>query len=280
MSEQERKILRREFLKKGGRIAAGAALAAGAVCSVVPERAFGKSADDTDTYDFLMPRVKFTCTMNVNDNWNAFPGGDRNLLEEFKAVVRCKVKLPPDCQDSQPHSGRDDQFNAVVDLTDIEEMRKYPFLFMTASGSYKLSSAKKKNIRQYIYEGGFLLMDDCVHGKVDDGDFFYQSCYKILNEIFGAGSVRRIPNEHEIFHNVHNLGDIGLPHIIGQYHGARGVFIGDRLAVFLSSTDIHCGWADSKGNWFGRGGKMGIGKHGHKEAIQIGVNIIMYALTH
>ncbi|MHC4240451.1 MAG: DUF4159 domain-containing protein, partial [Planctomycetota bacterium] len=67
---------------------------------------------------------------------------------------------------------------------------------------------------------------------------------------------------------------------IGQYHGARGVFVGDRLAVFLSSTDIHCGWADSRGRWFGTGGKRGIGKHGYKEAIQMGINIIMYALSH
>jgi hypothetical protein len=68
--------------------------------------------------------------------------------------------------------------------------------------------------------------------------------------------------------------------MIGQYHGARGVFVGNRLAVFLSSTDIHCGWADSRGRWFGAGGKRGIGKHGYKEAIQMGINIIMYAVSH
>jgi len=270
---------RRVFLKETGRTMTAAALAAAGLGGLA-QRVLAESSRDLDDYDFLMPRVKFGCTMQVNDYWNAFPGGDRNLLAEFASVVRCRVKLPRDCNDNKPHSGSESQFNAVVDLTDMEALRKYPFLFMTASGSYRLGGKQKTNLREYVNEGGFLLMDDCVHGRLDDGDFFYQSSFKMLSEVFGAGAVRGIPNDHEIFHNVYNLGDIGLPHIIGRYHGARGVFVGDRLAVFLSSTDIHCGWVDSHGRWFGNGGKMGVGKHGHKEAIQMGINIILYALSH
>jgi len=280
MSKEEKNIDRRIFLKTAGRAAAGAALAAGGLGSITGQTAYGKNSDDLDRYDFLMPRVKFTCNMRVNDNWNAFPGGDRNLLERFESVVRCKVKHVQNCNDNKPHSGREGQFNAVVDLNNMEELRKFPFLFMTASGSYTLGRKKKEHLRQYIDEGGFLLMDDCVHGRVDDGVFFYRSSYKLLADVFGQQAVKRIPNEHEIFHNVYDLGDMGLPYIIGQYHGARGVFVGGRLAVFLSSTDIHCGWTDSRGRWFGTGGKMGIGKHGHKEAIEMGVNIIMYAISH
>jgi len=106
--------------------------------------------------------------------------------------------------------------------------------------------------------------------------------------------VQRIPLEHEIFHNVYDLGDEGLPYMEhqnrvllpgmrqprqrglpymhGQNHGARGVFIGDRLAVFLSSTDIHCGWCDSHGFEFD--------KQNYEKAIQMGINIIMYAISH
>jgi hypothetical protein len=44
------------------------------------------------------------------------------------------------------------------------------------------------------------------------------------------------------------------------------------LAVFLSSTDIHCGWCDSNGFEFGR--------QNYEKAIQMGINIIMYAISH
>jgi hypothetical protein len=64
----------------------------------------------------------------------------------------------------------------------------------------------------------------------------------------------------------------GLPYMHGQNHGARGVFIGERLAVFLASTDIHCGWCDSRGFEFGR--------RSYEKAIQMGINIIMYAISH
>lgn len=267
---------RRQFLKTVGKTIAGAALATGGLSFLAEGSAYGQSSSDLDRYDFLMPRVKFTCGQGAGDRWCVTPGGDRNLLLTLRDVVRCKVKLSPNCRDYDPRWGDESHFNAVVDLTGIEQMRKYPFLFMTADCEYELSDKKKANLGQYINEGGFLLMDDCVVGE--GGDFFYQSSYRILEEIFGPGSVKRIPRDHEIFHNVYDLGDIGLPHLQGQNHGARGIFIGDRLAAFLSSNDIHCGWGDGQRVWFGRGGIRGT--HTYKEAIQMGINIIMYAISH
>ncbi len=106
-----------------------------------------------------------------------------------------------------------------------------------------------------------------------------------LEETFGPGSVQVIPREHEVFHNVFDLGGTGLPtlHYVqlgppgqgpahGQNHGARGLFLGDRLAVFLSSSDLHCGWCDSHGSVWGF--------DGYRKTVQMGINIITYALTH
>ena len=163
---------------------------------------------------------------------------------------------------------------------------------MTGENNYEFTLKEKVNLKEYIMRGGFLYMDDCVVGN--GGDFFYQSSYKLLEDVFGEGAVKRVPHEHEIFHNVYDLGDTGLPYLEyvkrrprrglpatnraglpymhGQNHGARGVFVGDRLAIFLTSTDIHCGWCDSHGfEW---------GKENYKKAIQMGINIIMYAISH
>jgi hypothetical protein len=186
----------------------------------------------------------------------------------------------------------DSQLNVVVTFDDLEKLKKYPFLFMTGENHYKFDSRQKNNLRKYITRGGFMLMDDCVVGS--GGDFFYKSSFELLKDVFGSRAVKRIPPQHEIFHNVYDLGESGLPYLQlqnpiprprmrrpqpaplpymhGQNHGARGVFIGDRLAIFLSSTDIHCGWCDSHGSVFG--------KQNYKKAIQMGINIIMYAISH
>lgn len=155
---------------------------------------------------------------------------------------------------------------------------------MTGENKYELTDTQQQTLKDYIAAGGFLLMDDCVFS--DGGDFFYRSSYELLEYFFGRGSVRQVPRDHEVFRNIFDLREVGLPtleyalrrnfpgmrHTHGQNHGARAVFLKDRLAVFLSSTDLHCGWCDSHGvEW---------GIEGYRKTIQLGINIIMYAMTH
>ena len=214
------------------------------------------------------------------------------MLRELSSVIRCRVKPIRRAYDWQPQWSVEGQLNAIVGFDELKDLAKYPFLFMTGENHYKFDDTQKANLKEYILRGGFLLMDDCVVG--DGGDFFYRSSYALLEEVFSSGAVKRISPEHEVFHNVYDLGDTGLPsmqqlaptpvrgfrrpgqspipRMHGQNHGARGVFVGDRLAVFLSSTDLHCGWCDSHGGVFGR--------HNYKKAIQMGINIIMYAISH
>ncbi len=292
MKEQYEQMNRRQFLKSAGGRTVGAALVASGLGSTIRAGAPDNGPDDLDKYDFLMPRVKFTHEKREVDRWNVRPGGDANLLRELSAVIRCRVKPIRQAYDWQPQWSAEGQLNAVVGFDEMKDLAKYPFLFMTGENHYKFDDRQKANLKEYIGRGGFLLMDDCV--VASGGDFFYKSSYALLEEVFGSGAVKRIPLDHEVFHNVYDLGDTGLPYMQmldptpmtgrprprqtslqpmhGQNHGARGVFVGERLAVFLSSTDLHCGWCDS------RGGVFGI--HNHKKAIQMGVNIIMYAISH
>ena len=247
----------------------------GRLCAVAGQYKPEQQIDDLEIYDFVMPRVRFVPLRQQGrgqgpDTWNVRPGGDANLLNRLSTVIRCKTKPIYGTNNWQPQWAREDQLNGVVTFDSIEEIRKYPFLFMTGENYFQFDDNQKNNLKQYIMRGGFLFMDDCVVSN--GGDFFYQSAYKTLEETFGTDSVRRISNGHEVFHNVYDLGDIGLPYLKGQNHGARGIFIGERLAVFLSSNDIHCGWCDSRSQ------EWNIDKY--EKAIQMGINIIMYAMSH
>jgi hypothetical protein len=236
-----------------------------------PARAPGE-----DEYDFIIARVNFPMNVRARGaNWNVYPSGERYLLEEFTSVVRCKTKIMTNSSGQSPVHGNPSHFAAVVTLDDFENLRRFPFLFMTGEGAFKLSTPQSDNIKRYLEQGGFLLVDDCVFAP--SGDDLYQSACAMLEHAFGTGSVVSIPDTHEVFHNVYDLSDMGLPHCQGKNHGARGVFLGDRMAVFLSSTDLHCGWADRSGEWFPN---PALGIHGYREAIQMGVNILMYALSH
>lgn len=276
---------RRQFLKAAGKVVIGATLSMSRLGTGSEQTAPSDYSDDLDRYDFVMPRVKFSKSKGSGpDRWNVRPGGDANLLDEFSTVIRCKTKPIKGANDWEPQYAREGQLNAVVTFDKLDELRKYPFLFMTGENYFKFDENQKHNLKEYIMGGGFLFMDDCVVGS--GGDFFYQSSYQLLEEAFGSGCVSRISREHEIFHNVYDLGETGLPsmdyarrrrpgglpYMHGQNHGARGVLLGDRIAVFLGSTDIHCGWCDSHGLTWGR--------HNFEKAIQMGINIIMYAISH
>ncbi len=225
-------------------------------------------SEENHKYDFWMGRVKFIANRGDKRFWATYPGSDKNLLREFRRVCRSQVKLPPRCEDQMPVFGSKDQFNGVVDFTDIKAMRLFPFLFMTSEYDFTLTSRQKQNLKQYIEEGGFLLMDDCVISGTTD--YFYQCSLHLLREIFGHEAVRQIPFSHEVFNNVYDFSESGLPYIQGQRHPAVGVFIKERLAVFLSATDLHCGWY----GWTGKHTRE------YKEAIKMGINIITYAVLH
>jgi len=236
---------------------------------------------DLHDYDIFIARVKFDSDLSAGDPWNIQPVGETYLLDEFCQVVRCQVKLFPELRRGRPGSGDLQHFNAVVDFNYAEGLHKFPFLFMTAGGHYSFNEIQKNNFKDYVEQGGFVLMDDCVaHGP---GDFFYQSSCQLLEDVFGKAAVKTIGTEHEIFNNVYDLSQIGMPYIQGTQLPTRGIFIEDRLAVLLCATDVHCGWADRTQTWFGPNVARrfgGRGLHGYNESIKMGINLIMYVLSH
>jgi len=262
-------LSRREFIRNAGAaVAGGAAALAGPSASAQDLRA--RHAVSLEDYDVIIPRVRFECRRPATGPWNIYPGADRNLLAAFTEAVRCKVQLCDGCRDDQPPLGRDRHFNAVVDFESAEPLRQYPFVFMTGENYFDFSDRCRQNLKRYIEEGGFLLIDDCCLNCT--GDILYQRAFRILQEVFGRDAVRRIPINHEVFHNLYDF-PAGLPYIQGQDHGAHGVFVGDRLAVFLCATDIHCGWADRRHRMFGR-------SQAYFDSLKIGMNILLYALSH
>ena len=274
-------ISRRAFLQNMAGTVLGAGVASKALSAGRSIASKQFIPPDLHDYDFFMARVMFDSDRRVRDEWNIQPAGDNYLLDELSKAVRCRVKLIPGLRRSSPTEGSVNHFNAVVDLNYDDDLHKLPFLFMTAGGNFTFNDTQKQNFKNYIEQGGFILMDDCVADG--PGDYFYHSSCRLLENLYGKAAVKEISTEHEIFHNIYDLSRIGIPYVQGTKWPPRGIFIDDRLAVLVTSTDIHCGWADRTQTWFGpnvvrRFGGRGI--HGYNESIKMGINLIMYVLSH
>ncbi|MBI5093380.1 MAG: DUF4159 domain-containing protein [Candidatus Hydrogenedentes bacterium] len=258
---------RREFIARS--IAAAGALTSAvtaAAASVVPGASY--CPPDADKYDFLLTRI-----CNNNPDWDFGPGGDKNLLEQLSQVLRVKVKLQDNVKNEYPENGLPQHFNALVDLKSVDEMRKFPVLFMMGTGAFRMAKAPLENLKQYVLDGGAVLMDEC--GSPNRASDFYNSAYASLVATFGQDSVKHIPEDHEVYTTVYNVSEPNIrrwkrPN--GESPGNSGVFVGDRLAVFLCDADIHCGWADPRDSW--------IKRAYHRESIMTGINIMAYFLSH
>ena len=210
---------------------------------------------------FHWARVKFKVVEDVPDKWDISPWGDDFFLNMLHAYTDLNV----------------DRTWHVAPLDDLEEMVKYPFLFMTSEGDFEFNRKHQENFVEYLSRGGFIFADDCVYNN-DKGlpnDRFFSCMKDKLETLFGKKMIR-LPDDHEIYRNYYKLK--GLPYMQGQAHGGYALFIDGRMAVFLSPHDIHCGWcsmsqvAAGQESWFSR--------KKSSDSVKMGINILIYAMTH
>jgi len=253
---------RRQFLKAA---AAGAAALAGFSLPLgtgrptasggaarPPDDAEGPKTVETGTFYF--PRLMFHVRDETGDQWNIYPVGDVILRRRLRQLTNVNVSQDP----------------VVVRLADLDNTCRYPFVFATSEGYFDLPDIEKKNLKEFLLRGGFVLADDCVLGKT--GDRFFRDYVRIINQLFQSEgmAMTRVPNDHEIYHCYFDFPD-GAPFVQGVNHGGHGLFEKDtgRIMTFLTPGDIHCGWTC-----------MWQSRDVSEACLRMGLNIIIYYLTH
>ena len=214
--------------------------------------------DKRDDYEpFHWARLKFKLLKQAPDRWDTHPWGDEFFLGMLHKYTSLNV-------DREWH---------VASLDNLDEMVQYPFLFMTSEQQFEFTDRQRKNFKEYLDRGGFIYADDCVIDRT--GDFFFQDFRKKIEDLFGEKMVR-LPDDHDIYKCCYKLK--GLPFLQGKNHGGWALFRNGRMSVFLTPTDIHCGWCSLKLQLSGEEGWFPK-KNGY-DSVKMGTNILVYALTH
>ena len=212
--------------------------------------------NESDPNVFIFPRFKYLTRTRVADCWDASQWADENLLAFLRNVTNMKVSTKP---------WRD----RVVTIDDSERMYSLPFLFMTGEGDFGLSRQEAATFREYFERGGFLYADDCVAEESSPtADFFYQAFLREIRKVLPGREMKPVPPDHPIYHCFYDFPGHS-PHCVGARRDDMGLFIGDRMVAFATSGDVHCGWTG-----------LPHLKHMEQECYRMGVNIVIYALTH
>lgn len=156
--------------------------------------------------------------------------------------------------------------DVVADVA-TDAVFNYPILFMTGHGNVRFTERELARLRRYLERGGFLHVDD--NYGLDES--WRRECARLFPEI----PLVELPPDHEIYRIYYDFPD-GLPKI-HEHHGgpARGygVYYKGRMVIFYSyNTDLGDGWEDA--------GVHDDPPDKREAALKMGVNVVVYALTH
>jgi hypothetical protein len=88
----------------------------------------------------------------------------------------------------------------IVDI-DSDEIFEWPWLYAVGIGDWRLSDAHVRRLRTYFDRGGFLMVDD-FHAEREWRDFMAG-----ILRIFPGATAVELEDDHPIFHSVYNLKD-------------------------------------------------------------------------
>jgi hypothetical protein len=168
----------------------------------------------------------------------------------------------------------------TVSLTD-DELFYYPFVYAVEVGHWDLTEPEVKSMREYLQRGGFLFCDDFW------GSWEWENFQQNIQKVLPASKIVEIPPDHPVFHSYYdipqilqtpNVGNALYRNITHEGDGfvphCRGIFDDHgRLMVIINwNTDLGDAW-----EW---ADLPGYPAKYSTYAYQIGINAIVYAMSH
>ena len=179
---------------------------------------------------------------------------DEQSLPELLAFVRQNTLL-----DVSPEA-------EVVELTS-DKLFSFPYVYLTGHGNISLTPAEVERLRQYLIGGGFL--------HIDDNYGLDPYIRRELGRLFPKSELIELPFDHPIYHCWFDFPE-GPPKIHehdGEPPQGYGLFVDGRLVVYYThECDLGDGWEDPAVHR--------DPPEVREAALRMGVNIVVYALTH
>jgi hypothetical protein len=192
-----------------------------------------------------------------------YPKADRQFVQGVRRLTRIHTR----------------SVEQVVDL-DTDDIYNWPWVYAVEVGHWDLSDRQARTLRDYLLRGGFVMADD-FHGTFE-WDVFMAS----MQRVFPDRPVVDLENKDPIFHVLYDLDErFQVPGIQMFYSGRtseqdgfearwRGIY-DDRGRVMVAichNMDLGDAW-----EWADH---PRYPEHYASLAYRIGVNYIIYAMTH
>ena len=218
---------------------------------------------DGDQFTFI--RLKYGGRLTWRSSWSVdYPASDRNFIWQLRKQTNI---------DAAPRE-------KIIEVG-AAELFDYPFAYMLEVGSLRLSDNEAENLREYLLRGGFIFIDD-FHGQRE-----WRAFYTQFKKIFPEREPIDIPISHPIFRCFFKIDELmQIPGLRSIYSGrtyerfdgypayCRGVYDDKgRLMMMINfNTDLGDAWEHAAEGFYPR--------EYSDMALKMGINAVVYALTH
>jgi len=172
------------------------------------------------------------------------------------------------------YSTMDVQFKrADVDLRRADDVFKRSFLYMTGHHDFRLGRAEAANLGKFLSNGGVLLADACCGRSSFDTAFRRE-----MTRVLPGKTLERLENDHPLFTSLAKIESVEYTDLIKQSRPGfnqpmlEGISLNGILAVVYSRYDLGCGWEEIEHPY-----ARGVAS---VDALKMGMNTIVYAMTH
>ncbi len=194
-------------------------------------------------------------------DWNPDPVGLRNLLDTVGQGTALKISFDTEPVRLEPAA-----------------LSRYPFVYMTGHGSFAWTDAQVAALRQYLLNGGFLFADACCGRQKFDAAFREQMAH-VLRPAQTGPVLAPLPASHPLFAIQHQITAVQFTDAaVAQYANRIGsrprlesAAVGGRTAVIYSPIALNVGWRLKRVPY--------AIAYEPRSALELGVNVVMYAIS-
>ena len=159
----------------------------------------------------------------------------------------------------------------VLDILD-ERIFEYPILYLCEPGYWRLREEGAAHLREYLNRGGFILFDDFR------GDYEWYNLYEQMQLVFPGKEPQELPPTHPIWTIYFDVDPVAAPSLVSGYQGSTDAdrymgYFDDRgrlMALANHNQDLGDGWEYPNRDF----------DNASTVSFQMGINFVMYALTH
>ena len=211
---------------------------------------FGALDEKRPTDEFVLAQIKH------EGSWNVHPGGGAALLRRLRSNTALRVSL-----------------KRLAVTPGVDDISSYPFLYLTGLDDFHFDEKEVKALRGFLDCSGTLLVSNGLGMKTFDN-----AVRRELKKILPEAALTPIPLDHAVYSSVFSIKDARYSPVVAKEKPdlatpvLEGISVNGDLRVIYSPYDLECAW---------QGCDHPLARaYDPYSGMQLGVNVIVYAMTH